>query len=477
MDIYLTNTLNGQKEVFTPLAPDRVGIYSCGPTVYSYAHLGNLRSYIFPDVLKKLFRHEGYQVTHVINITDVGHLTDNADAGEDKVERAAAEEKKTAWEVAEFYTQAYLQDLKRLNIEAPTHLVKATDHLPEMIALIQKLEERGFTYRTSDGIYFDISKFPDYGIMSNLAKSELLEGARVEVNEEKKNPSDFALWKFSPRQVAGKSAGGEKRQMEWDSPWGTGFPGWHIECSAMSMKYLGHHFDIHTGGQDHISTHHPNEIVQSEAATGEKFVNYWLHGYFLVMGKDLRMGKSEGNALLLQDLIDRGYSPVHYRYLCLGAHYRSYLTFSWEALDGAKNAYASLRQKVQTLKANSNGGTGDAEKYRQKIFAALADDLNTPLALGEMWKLVKDEAVSPTASLQLIGEVDHILSLDLLKESVRVILEIPEGVKDLAEKRWQLRQQGDFAGADKLREELLALGYELRDAKEGYEINQINPRG
>lgn len=446
-------------------------MYSCGPTVYAYAHIGNLRSYVFPDVLKKLLRHLGYQVTHVINVTDVGHLTSNADEGEDKIEKAAKSEHKSAWEIAAFYTQAYLDDLDRLNIERPTKLVKATEHLPEMIALVKELEEKGFTYRTSDGIYFDISKFLSYGEMSNLNKAELLEGARVAVNEEKKNPSDFALWKFSP------PAGGEKRQMEWDSPWGKGFPGWHIECSAMSMKYLGNHFDIHTGGQDHISTHHPNEVAQSEAATGEKFVNYWLHGYFLVMSKDQRMGKSEGNAFLLRELIDRGYSPLHYRYLCLGAHYRSYLTFSWEALDGAKNAYASLRQKVQALKSSPHGGKGDAEKYRQAIFAALVDDLNTPLALGEIWKLVKDEAISPTAALQLIGEVDQILSLDLLKESVGETVEVPKEVKDLAEKRWQLRQQGGFAGADKLRGEIVALGYEIRDEGEGYKINQINPRG
>lgn len=466
MNLFLTNTLTRKKELFQPIKPGQVGVYSCGPTVYSFAHVGNLRSYIFPDVLKKLLRFLGYQVTHVINITDVGHLTSNADEGEDRIEKAAKSEHKSAWEVAAFYTQAYLNDLDQLNIERPTKLAKATEHIPEMIALVKKLEEKGFTYRTSDGIYFDTSKFPHYGEMSNLNKAELLEGARVEVNPEKKNPIDFALWKFSPA--------GEKRQMEWDSPWGKGFPGWHIECSAMSMKYLGNHFDIHTGGQDHISTHHPNEIAQSEAATGEKFVNYWLHGYFLVMGKDQRMGKSEGNALLLKELVDRGYSPLHYRYFCLGAHYRSYLTFSWGALEGAKNAYESLRQKLFELKKSFRVGQASlAVRYHDSMMKALADDLNTPLALGELWKMVKDEAVSPAKALEVVNEVDQILSLDLLKEPTQGISEVPAEVKSLADKRWALRQQGDFVAADKLREEIKDLGYAIKDAKDSYTVTKI----
>ncbi|MDP2874233.1 MAG: cysteine--tRNA ligase [bacterium] len=472
MDLSLTNTWSKKKELFKPIKPGQVGMYSCGPTVYSFAHLGNLRSYVFPDVLKKLLRYLGYEVNHVINITDVGHLTSNADEGEDKIEKAAKSEHKSAWEIAAFYTQAYLDDLDRLNIEHPTKLAKATEHLPEMIALVKKLEEKGFTYLTTDGIYFDTSKFPDYGEMSNLNKSELLEGARVEVNEEKKNPSDFALWKFSPSPPAG----GEKRQMEWESPWGVGFPGWHIECSAMSMKYLGNHFDIHTGGQDHISTHHPNEIAQSEAATGEKFVNYWLHGYFLTFDKEVRMGKSEGNALLLLDLTARGFSPVHYRYFVLGAHYRSYLSFSWEALEGAKKSYESLMRKIQSISFDkSTGQKGASEKYREGFFKALTDDLNTPLALGELWKLVKDKTVPSSEALELIEEADKILSLSLVSSegSTTTSYSIPANVKDLAERRLELKKRGDYVLSDRLRDEIKTLGFEIKDEKAGYKIEKI----
>ncbi len=462
MQVYLTNSLTNQKELFTPLTPGKVGMYTCGPTVYSFAHIGNLRSYIFPDVLRKLLLSLGYAVTQVINITDVGHLTDNADAGEDKMEKAARQEGKNAYEVAEYYTRIFCQDIDRLNIAPPTLLVKATEHVKEMIALVKKLEEKGFTYRTSDGIYYDTSKFPHYGPLGGGSTEGLHEGARVAVNPEKRHPTDFALWKFSPV--------GEKRQMEWDSPWGKGFPGWHIECSAMSMKYLGEQFDIHTGGQDHLTTHHPNEIAQTEGATGKKYVNYWLHGYFLRFSKDQRMGKSVGNTITLQDLVDKGYSPLHYRYLCLGAHYRSYLDFSWEALDAAKNAYEGLCSRVrETTNNNRVGKKGRGKDYRQAILGALADDINTSKALGEVWKLVKDEEVSSSEVLSIIEETDRILSLDLF--AVEEGFDIPQEVEELAKRRWELRQGGNYAGADELRTKIEKLGYEIRDQEDTYQIS------
>ncbi|OGZ28398.1 MAG: cysteine--tRNA ligase, partial [Candidatus Nealsonbacteria bacterium RIFOXYC1_FULL_40_7] len=318
--IKLYNTLSKKKQVFRPLKDKEVRFYSCGPTVYNYAHIGNLRTYIFNDILKRVLRYNGLKVKHVMNLTDVGHLTSDADTGEDKLEKAAEREQKTAWQIAEFYTESFKKDLKKLNIEEPDIWAKATDHIEEQIKVIKILERKGFTYRIEDGIYFDSSKIKDYGKLEGKKKKNIMAGARVEMAEGKKNPQDFALWKFSPKD--------KKRQMEWNSPWGIGFPGWHTECVAMSKKHLGVPFDIHTGGIDHIAVHHTNEIAQTEAAFEKDLAMLWLHGEFLDLKKE-KMAKSEGNVILLGDIIRKGFDPLSFRYLCLTAHYRSKLTFSW----------------------------------------------------------------------------------------------------------------------------------------------------
>ncbi len=336
MTLRLYDTYTRSLREFEPLRPPEVGLYTCGPTVYDYAHIGNLRTYIFEDILKRVLVMNGYQVKHVMNITDVGHLQADGDVGEDKMEASAREKGRSAWELAEFYTDAFRADLARLNIREPDVWAKATEHIAEQIETVKCIEAKGYTYRTGDGIYFDTSKLDDYGYLARLNVEGLQAGARVGVGE-KRNPTDFALWKFSPE--------GEKRQMEWDSPWGIGFPGWHIECSAMSAKYLGPYFDIHAGGEDHISVHHSNEIAQTQACYGTRLANFWMHGYFLQVDTG-RMGKSAGNFVRLQDVVDRGYDPLAYRYLCLGAHYRSRLTFSWDALDGAATALERLRETV-----------------------------------------------------------------------------------------------------------------------------------
>jgi len=363
--IKLYNTLTRKKEAFKPIKKDQVGIYTCGPTVYSYQHIGNLRSYIYPDILKRALLYNNYKVKHIINITDVGHLTSDSDTGEDKMEKAAKKEGKTAEQIAEFYFKAFESDLNKLNVLPPTKWTKATAHIKEQIALIKKLESKGYTYKTSDGVYFNSSKFKTYGELINTGlkkglvrglKKGLKAGFRVPMGE-KKNPTDFALWKFSPQN--------EKRQQEWESPWGIGFPGWHIECSAMSMKYLGEHFDIHTGGEDHVPIHHTNEIAQSEAATGKKFVNYWLHNAF-IKSQGEKISKSTGGLYTLSELQDLGYSPMHFRYLTLLTHYRKPLNFSLENLDSAKNAYERLKRKIIEIRSQEHKAS---DLTKQSLFA------------------------------------------------------------------------------------------------------------
>lgn len=455
-----------RKETFKPMERGKVGMYCCGPTVYNYAHIGNMRSYIFEDVLKRVLEFNGFKVKHVMNITDVGHLTSDADTGEDKMELGAKRERKTVWEIAEFYTKTFFRDSKRLNILKPTIVCKATDHINEMIDLIKKLEKRGYTYRTDDGIYYDTSKFKDYGKLTGMTFDKLQEnlkaGARIELSPQKKNITDFALWKFSPKD--------KKRQMEWDSPWGVGFPGWHIECSAMSMKYLGESFDIHCGGIDHIPIHHTNEIAQSEGATGKKFVNYWLHGAFLIMGKNIKMAKSIGNIVTLQTLIDKGFDPLDYRYLCLTAHYRSELEFTWENLESARKSLLSLREKIRMLKeeARKEKIKSDPEIvkfYRQMFLKAINDDLNMPKALSVVWKLVRSkERIGPGDRLDLLFEFDRILGLNLEKEEE---WELPEEVKKLVEERERARRRGDYKTADTIRRKIRELGFIIEDTPKG----------
>jgi cysteinyl-tRNA synthetase len=444
----LHNTLTHSIEPFTPLQPGKVGLYTCGPTVYNYAHIGNLRTYIFEDILRRVLQYNGYAVNHVMNITDVGHLTDDADSGDDKMEKGAAREQKSVWEIAQFYTDAFRQDAKDLNLLEPKVVCKATDHIQEQIDLVLKLQDRGFTYQTSDGIYFDTSKLSDYGKLARLDIAGLSAGNRVEMGE-KKHPTDFALWKFSPTN--------SKRQMEWNSPWGVGFPGWHIECSAMSLKYLGDHFDIHCGGIDHIPVHHTNEIAQNEAALGHSTVNYWLHGEFLLTN-DERMAKSEGNFLTVPLLKENGYDPLAYRYFCFSAHYRSKLNFTFEALDGAQNALQNLRRQIQTWGKPTEVDTVTMEQFTQ----AVNDDLDMPKALAVLWTIVRSDMDSGK-KMATVLEMDIILGLHLNQP----VAEIPPEVMELVTARETVRQAKQWAESDRLRDEIARQGYQVEDTKEG----------
>ncbi|HPP76522.1 MAG TPA: cysteine--tRNA ligase, partial [Armatimonadota bacterium] len=376
----LFNTLTRTKEEFIPLEPGKAGLYTCGPTVYNYAHIGNLRSYIFADILRRTLEFENYDVTQVMNITDVGHLTSDDDIGEDKMEAGARREGKSIWDIARYYEDAFFVDIDKLNIERPTIVARATEHVPDMIDLVKRLEERGFTYETEQAVYFDVTKFPEYTKLAGQALEEKITAARAEVQEdpEKKNPADFALW-F-------KATGRFKNHlMQWDSPWGMGFPGWHVECSAMSMRYLGETFDIHTGGIDHIPVHHTNEIAQSQAATGKPFVRYWMHGEFLVVSGGEKMAKSAGEFLRLQVLTDKGYDPLAYRYLCLQVHYRSKLNFTWESLDAAQAGYNRLKAFIDVASRARGTEQPWVQEYRDRFRDAITDDLNIPRAIAVMW--------------------------------------------------------------------------------------------
>ena len=458
MDLYLFNTLTRKKEKFIPINDGCVGMYTCGPTVYDYATIGNFRTYALGDILLRVLKYNGYKVKYIMNLTDVGHLTgDNlgdADTGEDRLEKAAKKERKTAWDIAKFYTDAFLIDFEKLNLVSPDKFVKATDHIQEQIDLIKKLEERGLTYKISDGIYFDTQKFEEtgkkYGELSTL--DQIKEGARVEVNIEKKNPRDFALWKFSPKE--------EKRDMEWDSPFGMGFPGWHIECSAMSMKYLGETFDIHAGGEDLRSTHHPNEIAQSEGATGKKFVNYWIHGSFLKVDGG-RMGKSLGNAYTISNLKERGFDALDLRYFYLSGKYNEPLNFTWESLEASKTALEKLRSLMQSCKNEKQTTTATSE-YKNKFLEALNDDLNTPQALAVLWEMVKSN-LPGSDKYDLALRFDEVLGLKLNESPKKV--EIPEKIKKLIEKRNMLRKEGKFEEADIIRKEIESNGFSTQDAK------------
>ncbi len=431
--LYLYNTLTRQKEEFKAIKNNEAGLYTCGPTVYNYAHIGNLRSYIFEDILKRVLIYNGYNIKHVMNITDVGHLAGDMDMGEDKLEVGAKREGKSAWDIAKFYEKAFKGDIAKLNIAPPDIWCRATDNIPEQIDLIKKLEERGYTYKTSDGIYFDTSKFKDYTKLSHQKLEDLREGARVEKNPEKKNPTDFALWKFSylnnpPTPI---SAGAKKRQMEWNSPWGVGFPGWHIECSAMSMKFLGSQLDIHCGGVDHINVHHTNEIAQSEAATGKKFFNYWMHGAFLNIAGGKKMAKSEENFLTLENaLIKKGINPLAFRYAVLSVHYRKPMEWSEEAILNAQRGLEHLYNQVRKLKTqNSKLKTQDIDNnFKINFLAAINDDLNIAGAIHE----------SP----------------------------LPDEIKKMVHNRQKAKEEKNFEKSDKLREEIEKSGYAVEDTKE-----------
>jgi len=453
----LYNTLSRKIEEFVPINPPKVGMYICGPTVYDYAHIGHSRTYINSDVLIRVLRWLGFKVKSVMNITDVGHLTSNADEGEDKMEKKAKTERKNILEIAKFYTDDFWQMEQQLNIIRPDIITPATQYIEAMIELIKKLEKKGFTYKTADGIYFDSSKFPDYGRLARLDIEGLKAGWRVE-KRAKKNPTDFALWKLSP------PAGGEKRQMEWPSPWGVGFPGWHIECSTMSMKHLGESLDIHTGGVDHIPVHHTNEIAQSEAATGKQFVKYWFHSGFLMVEGE-KMSKSLGNFIRLQDLIDQGYEPMSLRYLFLTSHYRTTVNFTWEALKASQEAYRKLKAIVAGWQGEKERTILSEEKLAKlqglslKFREAVENDLNLPQALAVVWEMAKSNIPSRD-KLELISDWDQILGLDLLK-----IKKIPEEIIQLIKQREELRKQKKWEEADELRKKIEKKGFKVKDTK------------
>jgi cysteinyl-tRNA synthetase len=455
--VMLFNTLSRKVEEFHPLTPGVVKLYACGPTVYNFAHIGNLRTYIFVDLLRRCLTHANYKIDHVMNITDVGHLESDADAGDDKMEVAAAREAKSPWDVARFYEDAFMKDIEALNITKPTIICRATEHIKDMQDFILKLEEKKYTYTVDGNIYFRIDKFPSYADFSRRNLEELREGARVDVDHRKENPLDFVLWfsksKF-PNQI-----------MKWDSPWGVGFPGWHIECSAMASRYLGERFDIHCGGIDHISIHHSNEIAQSEACFGHKWVNYWMHGEFLVLQKD-KMSKSGGNFLTLESLREAGYEPMHFRYLCFGAHYRSQLLFSFEALDGARNAFEGLKNRVLSFRLNPDKPKNKTRvlELKEAFFRAINNDLDTPKALAIVWEMLKEQNISNNEKLELIREFDIIMGLGVDNFTAPIL---SDEHMLLIKKREIIRDHKDWAQADAMRDQLLAEGICIKDTKSG----------
>ena len=464
----LYNTQSRRKEEFVPLNAAQATMYCCGPTVYNFAHIGNMRTYIFEDLLGRTLR-LSRPLKHVMNVTDVGHLVSDADDGEDKMEVGAAREGKSAWDIAKFYEQKFFEDYDALHCTRPNIISRATAHIPEMIALVKTLEEKGYTYRTSDGIYYDTSKFPHYDALVGRSRLEGLKGgARVEMSEEKRNPTDFALWKFSPKD--------KKRQMEWDSPWGVGFPGWHVECSAMAMKYLGNTVDIHCGGIDHVSVHHTNEIAQSEAATGQKYVNYWVHGEFLVLRAG-KMSKSGGTFVTLQTLRDKGYDPLDYRYLCLTAHYRTQLEFTYESLDSARKSLQTLRREAakaaETARTQHLPLTPRLETAKTKFRAAMEDDLNAPKALACVWEAVRGAELNAGEKTEFLKFADGILALDLFLAPKEQEDALPENIQALLTARAAARAAKDYKKSDELRAELSAAGYAVKDTPQGQQAEKI----
>jgi cysteinyl-tRNA synthetase len=465
IDFYIYNTLSRSKEKFVPLVPGKIGLYTCGPTVYNFAHIGNLRTFLFEDLLTRTLRFNGYQVTWVMNVTDVGHQTSDGDAGEDKMAVAAVREQLDPYQIARKYEGYFLRDMERLGIHRPDILPRATEHVAEMIKLNQMLEERGFTYTTEEGLYFDTSKVPDYGKLANTRLDQQQHAARTDlvVDTGKRNPQDFVLWFANkPNHI-----------MKWDSPWGVGYPGWHIECSAMSMEYLGETFDIHCGGNDHIPVHNTNEIAQSESATGHTFVRYWMHAAFLTLGKRAKMSKSKGGFLIVQTLIDSGYDPLAYRYLCMQAHYRSELELAWEwseteegkgsapSLDTAQASLHRLYERVARVEDEPLTHETVYREARTDVLTALNDDLNVPKAVGLLHSY---------NSPRLWREFDAVLGLRFAERAVKKeeeVVEVPDAVLGMLEARQAARNARDFARADAIRNEIADFGYEIVDTPQG----------
>jgi len=452
----LFNTLGRKEMEFSPLEPGRVRIYTCGPTVYNYAHIGNLRTYIFEDILRRTLNRFGYEVKHVMNITDVGHLTSDADTGEDKMQVGARQSGLTVWEIARFYEEKFFEDLAELNILQPHVKSRATEHIPDIIEFIQRLLDKGHAYQSGGNVYFAVDRFPQYGELALLNLEQQVAGARIEVDDNKLNPYDFVLWftesKF-PNQV-----------MKWDSPWGVGFPGWHVECSVMAIKYLGERLDIHCGGIDHIPVHHTNEIAQSESALGHRWVNYWLHGDFLVLKKG-KMSKSAGTFLTLSEVCRHGFTALDYRYFCLGTHYRRNLEYSWEALQGAQNGLGNLRNfYINWLHEPGEEANELMEIYRREFNSALAHDLNAPQALATVWKMVRDLKLGNTHKQTLLLDFDRVLGIGVESWQKE---ELPPDLQELLSLRQQARAARNYAEADAIRVRLLEANIAVKDTPMG----------
>ncbi len=460
MDIFFTNTLTRKKEVFKPIDEKEVKIYSCGPTVYKDATIGNLRTNIFQDILRRVLRYNGYKIKHAMNITDVGHLVSDGDEGEDKMIKSAREEHKSPEEIAKHYTKLFFDDLKALNIETPEIVCKATDHIKEMLQYVEVLVKKGYAYETSTAIYFDVSKLDKYPVLSNLNVEDQKAGARVEVDPEKKNPYDFALWIKAP----------ENHLMKWDSPWGPSYPGWHIECSAMGQKYLGEQFDIHTGGIDLIPTHHENEIAQSKGYCGKIPARYWLHGEYLLIDGG-KMSKSLGNVYLLKDIIDRGYNPLTYKLFSYSSHYRNKLNFTWKGMDAAEKSLERLKNGYK-LHLNGTDEVDDdtVNEFEERFHKAINDDLNMPLAMGVVWEVVRNNKKSPKLA-QLLLKFDTVMGLKIDEEDKKEE-NIPEEILNLIEKRKQARNDKNWEESDRLRDLINSKGYNIKDTKEGTEVSK-----
>ena len=465
MSLKLYNTLTKQKEEFKPLQGNEVRIYTCGPTVYSFAHIGNFRAYVFMDTLRRVLKENGYTLKHVMNITDVGHLESDADEGEDKMEKAARKENKNPYEIAAYYTEIFFRDMGRLHIERPEIIAKATDHISDMLEFVKTLVKNGYAYETSKAIYFDISKLDKYPVLSNRNLDAQIAGARVDVDPEKRNPYDFAVWIKAP----------ENHIMKWESPWGLSYPGWHLECSAMGRKYLGDEFDIHTGGVDHIPTHHENEIAQSKGCTGHIPAKRWMHVEFLQVDGG-KMSKSLGNTYTLDQLQEKGIEPLAYKMFCYTAHYRTKLNFTFEGALSTQKALNRLREGYLThLQNDEKVEETEIEEYKQRFLDAVNDDLNMPLAMGVVWEVVRNNKKSKQFA-DLLLEFDKILGLDLenskkyLEEQEKV--ELPEEIKELVEQRKIARENKNWAESDRIRDLLKEKGYTVKDTKEGQIIEK-----
>ena len=463
--VSLFNTMTRSVEKLEPVLPGKIGIYCCGPTVYNFQHIGNMKTYVFEDVLVRMLRYAGYAVNHVMNITDVGHLVSDADEGEDKMAVAMRREQKKSEEIAEYYTDVFLEDCDRLNIRRPDVICRATGHIQEMIDLVSRLEANGFTYLSQGNVYFDVEKFTEYGHLARLDLEKLKAGARIEVDPNKRSPFDFVLW-FTKSKF-------ENQDLQWESPWGRGYPGWHIECSAMSIKYLGEQFDIHCGGIDHIPVHHTNEIAQSEAATGKKpWVKLWMHSEFMLMNRE-KMSKSKGGFIVLKDVIERGLDPLSFRYLCLSAHYRAQLNFSFEALEGAQNSLKNLRNAVLSLRDQSDGteGAQPPEAYVRRFEEAVFNDLNMPQALACVFDLISDRQISAAEKLSFLDVADGVFGLGIAGWQ-RVDESVPEDVAALVEERDAARKAKDWAKSDALRKSLQDMGYTVEDTPAGGKVRK-----